>query len=1671
MKTELLPPLITSIKNAPSSQSRRRYCDQVTKLAEHLCQSKHQLLHSYEQEICAIIGDNLSTNLQLASDIAYLYDSDLENFLKFASPVVLPYLIVERKRAGLDALADAMHIRLSDLCVQHAYQIAKSILTQKSEDKYTAAIEFFELITDSYIGIQELIELCEVRLVQNLALELSGAAEGQQIYSALDRIAKILHLDGVTALLSNHMLNILTYMDTLVEKVQKRQVDAPNVQVFNSLIYVIQETRSNINRHISYIAATIVGISQLTDGQNIAVDCWGLIISVLQPADKSKCANIIVGSLASLLCRSEINAVQKIVDLLKSLVTTDGKNVEDYAVALNIPNRPELRKINDMINSSRRAVPLKQQLENWIGKAYDGDVNDVEVALRSIHIILTTKPLDEHQNLVTGYQGWLEDDQRNQVYNLLLELCQRRISVESVQILIAKCLGALGAADPKRINVSVSDHRFVMMENFVDMDENRFLALYIIQNYLYRALLESQNGSIQRRVQFSIQTLLRYCGFTMNMDGVQSTTTHDNLWNELSADCRAAVAPLLTSSLACNWTWQRKYSTIYDNTESFDEWLIEWTMSLITASKGEAYTVFNSCSPLILTKNIAIATQLVPHIALNNVINMQGKDILREIMSVLEAKGNHSEQKRQACLQVIVNVVEHCSIWIRRMKEKLGSRVKSRALDLVTIFIDTIPHGSMAKAAYQCKAYARALLELEQDIRAHGMKDDSFGLFLRIHAHLDDADTMNGLRETFTPKYSQELELLLLESNSKWDLAEYHYESLNSNSTLDRNNVVGYLNCLQKQFKYESILSMSSTFQKQNPDITSSVIPFMVEAAWHQQEWDMLDSLLSKVTEHTISTRIAKVIACLRNRDRQGVYRALQQARIHCVQQLADGKLESYVRSYDDILNLQILSELETSFMYSDDQNTSNIRMNSFTEEMGDWHRKLEWMSPALKYREYLLDIRETALRLLDVDGLNYPLRRYLVDGNLHRYKAAMKEGSLQKAYHSLVKAEYQDNERTIVARAKYLWKSNQNLDAVQFLSEQTMDSYTLLLLTRWKQELGMLSPSKIETEYRRILYDMSDANDLQLWGGKNWKEKAHYYLGSYYDKIFMSSDDVIEEQYLRRAKAVCVQYVLTMENGSKFLYNAMPRLLTIWLELGTVIANDTRGSQANVRQIFKEINNILLNSSIPPQSWTVVLPRMVSRLDHQNGAICQTLIGILKKIFRTFPRSTVWHLIAHINGSDGQNPSSRSRSLHCESILKKTAVGEEGRTLLRIVDQAKILVRYLKELAQHPYEASSRNQSLPASMVHLKDIDICVPIEAALMPSTSMITDLPTIARFGPKVMVMSSLQKPRRITMIGSDGKHYKFLCKSNDDLRKDARMMEFNVMINTFLRKDRDARERSLSIRTYAVTPLGDLWGLIEWVNHTKPLKVIVHEQLTEIGKDISKLAQFTKRELDANNLKSAQERIWSFENKVLPECPAVLHRWFSKTFREPSQWLAARTQFSRTLATMSIVGYILGLGDRHAENILLHEITGDVVHVDVNMLFDRGQKLPVPEVVPFRLTQNLLDAMGPSGYEGTYRKSCEIVLRVLQQNKMSLLSVFETLVHDPIVEWKRYGERQTIQARAKRQLDGIERKIDATGNSIQDEVSRLIEEATSNSNLATMFIGTLNWVYKVTEGCLM
>jgi len=78
-------------------------------------------------------------------------------------------------------------------------------------------------------------------------------------------------------------------------------------------------------------------------------------------------------------------------------------------------------------------------------------------------------------------------------------------------------------------------------------------------------------------------------------------------------------------------------------------------------------------------------------------------------------------------------------------------------------------------------------------------------------------------------------------------------------------------------------------------------------------------------------------------------------------------------------------------------------------------------------------------------------------------------------------------------------------------------------------------------------------------------------------------------------------------------------------------------------------------------------------------------------------------------------------------------------------------------------------------------------------------------LSAFEDQIMIMSSLQKPRKITIRGSDSQLYSFLCKPKDDLRKDARLMEFNAMIIKLLKKDSEARSRKLGESDAITQPL--------------------------------------------------------------------------------------------------------------------------------------------------------------------------------------------------------------------------------------------------------------------------
>jgi len=156
---------------------------------------------------------------------------------------------------------------------------------------------------------------------------------------------------------------------------------------------------------------------------------------------------------------------------------------------------------------------------------------------------------------------------------------------------------------------------------------------------------------------------------------------------------------------------------------------------------------------------------------------------------------------------------------------------------------------------------------------------------------------------------------------------------------------------------------------------------------------------------------------------------------------------------------------------------------------------------------------------------------------------------------------------------------------------------------------------------------------------------------------------------------------------------------------------------------------------------------------------------------------------------------------------------------------------------------------------------------------------------------------------------------------------------------------------------------------------------------------------------------------FETCPLPNKVEIFRNALEKTLGEDLQkvlwvksqnsevWLDRRTNYTRSLAVMSMVGYILGLGDRHPSNIMLERYTGKIVHIDFGDCFEiamRREKFP--EKIPFRLTRMLIRAMEVSGIEGNFRTTCENTMRVMRDRKESILAIMEAFVYDPLISFR-------------------------------------------------------------------
>jgi FKBP12-rapamycin complex-associated protein len=358
-------------------------------------------------------------------------------------------------------------------------------------------------------------------------------------------------------------------------------------------------------------------------------------------------------------------------------------------------------------------------------------------------------------------------------------------------------------------------------------------------------------------------------------------------------------------------------------------------------------------------------------------------------------------------------------------------------------------------------------------------------------------------------------------------------------------------------------------------------------------------------------------------------------------------------------------------------------------------------------------------------------------------------------------------------------------------------------------------------------------------------------------------------------------------------------------------------------------------------------------------------------------------------------------------------------------------------------------------------------------------------IVSIGHIVKLIPSAKRPRKIRINGSNGIQRKYLLKGREDLRLDQRVMQFFSLTNSILHDDKFGVEKHLHIRQVPVVPLSPNAGLIAWAEGGETVYSMITWHRRIMGVDGNDEQLFLKRYLADDRLvrgdKEMTLRLTAIQKLELHRelCALAPDDDIRETMWLRSQsaalWLSRVTKFARSNGLMSIVGYIMGIGDRHPSNILVMKRSGNVVHIDFSDCFEKASlRTFVRETVPFRLTRMLVKALGPSGIHGVFSITAEYVMELMRKNRDTLLAFLDIFVQDPITDtiWYRnaadvFGREAAIEdpnakggmlkqaiSRVSRKLNGCEFE---TVMNEKEQVGTLIKIAMDQWNLSQMYYG--------------
>uniref|UniRef100_A0A8C2WUR8 non-specific serine/threonine protein kinase n=1 Tax=Cyclopterus lumpus TaxID=8103 RepID=A0A8C2WUR8_CYCLU len=636
-------------------------------------------------------------------------------------------------------------------------------------------------------------------------------------------------------------------------------------------------------------------------------------------------------------------------------------------------------------------------------------------------------------------------------------------------------------------------------------------------------------------------------------------------------------------------------------------------------------------------------------------------------------------------------------------------------------------------------------------------------------------------------------------------------------------------------------------------------------------------------------------------------------------------------------------------------------------------------------------------------------------------------------------------------------------------------------LLEKAKEEVDLIKERKVTSNR----YTVKVEKELQL------DEKA------------LSNLRADRQRFLCKAVENYIQCLEEGEEHDTWVF----RLASLWLE------NDG----------VKAVNDMM--KRIPSYKFLPLMYQLAARMGtkmatgiSEDTGFHDVLRELICRASLEHPHHTLFIILALVNANKDENfcktrlsksaprqpsPFDLERSDVAQKIISviRKKRGKMVRGLERLCD-AYIILAYM-DASKHKTEKKALPIPADQPIMQIKDLDeVTIPTMEIKVDPSGCYDNLVTVRSFMPHYRLVGGVNLPKIIDCVGSDGKSRRQLVKGQDDLRQDAVMQQVFSMCSMLLQRNTDTRKRKLNIRRYKVVPFSQRSGVLEWCSGTVPIGEFLVDPNKGAHKrfrprDPTNLA-CRKKMMEAQRLAS-DEKLQAY-TEVCKSFRPVFRYFCMERFLDPAVWMEKRLAYTRSVATSSIVGYIVGLGDRHNQNILVDEQTAELVHIDLGVAFEQGKILPTPETVPFRLSRDIVDGMGITGVEGVFRRCCEKTMEVMRSSQEALLTIVEVLLYDPLFDWTmnplkafylQLDEQQELNATlgstmggddidnhrkssdsqhfnkvAKRVLLRLQDKLKGVEEgavlSVGGQVNLLIQQAMDPKNLSRLFPGWQAWV---------